>query len=192
MAHARTPRDGGAGPLGRHALQSPGACNNNAHHTTQRRHTAPFHNVGNRVTHRAAEAVVGIKGGVRGTAEQGEVPCAAYSVFSWGSAKSLLGTQTTLPCVAEAGKARQGKARPGKASGPSQVTIELRHQSLFIGGFYRKLEVPRLAAQYNMLQHITTCCAMLFIGGLYRRLDRRAPTLTRTPPSALVRARDEQ
>jgi hypothetical protein len=28
-AHARTPRDGGAGPLGRHALQSPGASNNN-------------------------------------------------------------------------------------------------------------------------------------------------------------------
>jgi hypothetical protein len=59
-AHARTPRDGGAGPLGRHALQSPGASNN-TYHTTQRRHTALSHNVGKCVTHRAPEGAVGLK-----------------------------------------------------------------------------------------------------------------------------------
>jgi hypothetical protein len=56
------------------------------------------------------------------------------------------------------GMAWHGKAWQDKRL--SQVTIELRHQSLFIGGFYRKLEVPttlssiqRAAAHHNLLRH---------------------------------------
>ena len=77
------------------------------------------------------------------------------------------------------GKAWHGKARHGKTSGRRRSRLSCdtsRSSSAASTGSSRS---PRLSAQYNVLQHTTTCCAMLLIGGLYRRLDGRGPTLAR-------------